>query len=178
MKAVEMPIEKLVPYINNPRINDDSVPMVKESIKLFGFQQPVVVDKNNVIVIGHTRTMAAKELGMKTVPVIVADDLDEEKIRALRLIDNKVAENAEWDEELLNEEIGELLDSGFVDIQDFFGEKVADAFMEEIEQNDDSDGSYECTCPRCKFSGEEYLFMRYQDTGEGIFDEEDEEDDE
>ena len=72
-----MDIDSLIPYENNPRFNGEAVSVVAESIRLYGFQQPVVVDKNKVIVVGHTRTLAAKKLGLKTVPVVVADDLTE-----------------------------------------------------------------------------------------------------
>ncbi len=161
MKIIEMDIDSLIPYENNPRFNGEAVSVVAESIRLYGFQQPVVVDKNNVIVVGHTRTLAAKKLGLKTVPVVVADDLTDEEIRAYRLVDNKVAEKAEWDEEILKVEIGELLDSGYADIQDFFADKVADILIDEMEETENSD---ECTCPRCKYKAEKYMFKRYQDT--------------
>lgn len=107
-KIVQMGIEKLKPYENNPRINDKAVDAVAKSIENFGFKVPIVVDKNNVIVAGHTRLKAAQKLNLAQVPVIVADDLSPEKIRAFRLADNKVGELAEWDFDKLDEELAEL----------------------------------------------------------------------
>lgn len=100
-----MNIELLIPYENNPRNNDKAVEAVARSIKEFGFKVPIIIDKNNVIVAGHTRLKAAKKLGLKDVPVIVADDLTEDQIKAFRLADNKVSEIATWNDELLLEEL-------------------------------------------------------------------------
>lgn len=95
----------MIPYEKNPRKNDGAVKYVAESIKEFGFKVPIVVDNNNVIVAGHTRLKAAKRLGLEKVPVIIADDLTEEQIKAFRLADNKVSEFSEWDKELLLQEL-------------------------------------------------------------------------
>lgn len=111
-----MKIGDIIPYEKNPRKNDDAVKYVAESIKQFGFKVPIVIDKNNVIVAGHTRYKASKKLGLKEVPCIVADDLTEEQIKAYRLADNKVAELAEWDDYLLGEELDGILD---IDMCDF-----------------------------------------------------------
>ena len=92
MQIIQKQLNELVPYKNNPRINDAAVPAVAESIKAFGFKVPIVIDKNNVIVCGHTRYKAAQSLNMKSVPCIVADDLSDEQIKAFRLADNKVSE--------------------------------------------------------------------------------------
>ena len=100
-----MSVDDLTPYENNPRINDKAVEYVANSIKEFGFKVPIVVDENNIIVAGHTRLKASKKLGLEQVPVIVASDLTDEKVRAFRLADNKVSELAEWDEEKLAEHI-------------------------------------------------------------------------
>lgn len=105
MNIIEKPINEVIPYEKNPRINDNAVPAVMKSIEEFGFKVPIVIDKNGTIVTGHTRLKAAKKLGMKTVPCIVADDLTPEQIRAFRLADNKVAEAAEWEQSLLLEEL-------------------------------------------------------------------------
>lgn len=105
MNIIEINIKDLKPYEKNPRKNDEAVKYVVESIKNFGFKVPIVVDKDNVIVAGHTRYKAAKQLKLKTVPCIVADDLNEEQIKAFRLADNKVSEFAEWDFDLLGEEL-------------------------------------------------------------------------
>ena len=105
-----MPIGDVVPYEKNPRLNDQAVDAVASSIREFGFKVPIVVDGKGVVVSGHTRLKAAKTLGLADVPVIVADDLDDTKIKAFRLADNKVAELADWDESLLIKELEELGD--------------------------------------------------------------------
>lgn len=108
MKVKNLAIEKLVPYENNPRNNDAAVDYVANSIKEFGFQVPIVVDKDNVIVAGHTRYKAAQKLGLTEVPVVVAEDLTPKQIKAFRLADNKTAEKASWDFEKLTDEIADL----------------------------------------------------------------------
>jgi hypothetical protein len=97
MEIESISVKKIVPYPNNPRKNDDSVQYVAESIKEFGFKVPIVIDKNNVIVAGHTRLKAAESLGLKEVPCIRASDLSEEQVRAFRIADNKVSEHSKWD---------------------------------------------------------------------------------
>lgn len=106
-------IDDIVPYENNPRHNADAIEPVKESIRSFGFKVPMILDKENVIVAGHTRYEAAKALGMTEVPVIYADDLSEEQVRKFRLVDNKTAEFAGWDFSKLEEELAELDFSDF-----------------------------------------------------------------
>lgn len=101
-------VDEIIPYANNPRRNDKAVDAVAESIKQFGFKQPIVIDGGGVVVCGHTRLKAAKKLGIKTVPCIVAEDLTPEQIKAYRLADNKTAELAEWDMELLPLELDDL----------------------------------------------------------------------
>ena len=117
MQIINKPIKELIPYEKNPRKNDEAVKYVANSIKAFGFKQPIIIDKDNVIVCGHTRLLAAKQLGLKEVPCIMADDLSEEQIKAYRLADNKTAEFAEWDVELLNTELLDL-EANF-DMSDF-----------------------------------------------------------
>lgn len=120
MQIVEKKLAELQPYENNPRKNDNAVEYVAESIKRYGFKQPIVVDKDGVIVAGHTRYLASIELGLDTVPCLVADDLTEEQIKEYRLIDNKVAEYSSWDFNLLEEELDGLdfgaFDFGFPDL--------------------------------------------------------------
>ena len=94
MKIIEMQLKDLRPYERNPRRNDSSVDAVAESIKEFGFNVPIVIDKDNIIVCGHTRFKAAKKLKLKSVPCVIKDDLTEEQIKAYRLADNKVGENS------------------------------------------------------------------------------------
>ena len=121
MNIKNIKVEQLIPYINNPRRNDEAVDKVKASIQEFGFKVPLVIDKNNVVVTGHTRLKAAKLLGMEEVPCVVADDLTEAQIKAFRIADNRVAEYAEWDEELLKIELDELEEMDFdLDSLDMF----------------------------------------------------------
>lgn len=122
MKIIETPIEQLKPYANNPRLNDNAVDAVAASIKEFGFKVPIVVDGENVIINGHTRLKAAHKLGLKQVPVIVADDLTPEQVKAFRLADNKTGELAEWDMDKLDIELGsiaeiDMAEFGFDDIR-------------------------------------------------------------
>ncbi len=134
MNIIEKPINEVIPYEKNPRINDNAVPAVMKSIEEFGFKVPIVIDKNGIIVTGHTRLKAAKKLGMKTVPCIVADDLTPEQIKAFRLADNKVAEAAEWDMELLNEELDGIID---IDMSDFnFGDITDSPSSEDVVEDD------------------------------------------
>tara|TARA_R100001082_G_scaffold111009_1_gene92850 strand:+ start:1399 stop:1998 length:600 start_codon:yes stop_codon:yes gene_type:complete len=105
MKIKITPIDKLIPYHNNPRKNQ-AVDKVASSLSEFGFQQPIVVDKNMVVIVGHTRLLASQKLGFKKVPVFIAD-LSEAKAKAYRLADNRTNEDSTWEEELLK---GELLD--------------------------------------------------------------------
>lgn len=113
---VMMPIGEVRPYPNNPRINSEAVDKVAASLKSFGWRQPIVVDSSNVIIVGHTRLQAAKRLRMKEVPVLVADDLSEEQVKAYRLADNKTAEFAEWDMDKLGDELADILD---IDMEEF-----------------------------------------------------------
>lgn len=101
-------IGDIIPYENNPRKNDDAVEYVANSIREFGFRNPIILDKNNVIVAGHTRLLAAQKIGLDSVPVLYADDLTEEQIKAFRLVDNKTAEIAQWDFEKLEEELSQI----------------------------------------------------------------------
>ena len=121
MNVVEKRLDELQPYENNPRKNDKAVPYVKESIKRYGFKQPIVIDKNGVIIAGHTRYLASIELGLDTVPCVVADDLTEEEAKEYRLVDNKTNEFAGWDFDMLEEELESLnfdYDFHFPDIAD------------------------------------------------------------
>lgn len=108
MNIVEKRLNELKPYENNPRINDGAVKFVKNSIEEFGFKVPIVIDKDGVIVAGHTRYKASQELGLKTVPCVVADDLTDEQVKAFRIADNKTAEKASWDLDALKTEMEEL----------------------------------------------------------------------
>lgn len=122
MNVFEKKISEIRPYEKNAKKHDKKqIANVAESIKQYGFVQPVVIDRDGVIVIGHCRVDAAKKLGMKTVPCVCVDDLTPEQVNALRLVDNKSNES-EWDMDLLAEELGEVDLSAF-DLNFGFGEE-------------------------------------------------------
>lgn len=133
MDIKEMSLKDIKPYEKNPRKNDKAVPLVAASIKEFGFKVPIVIDKNNVIVAGHTRYKAAKKLGLKSAPCIIAEDLTDDQIKAFRLADNKVSEAAEWDFDLLDEELADLVE---FDMEQFGFETDVDELPEEVEEDD------------------------------------------
>lgn len=108
MKIEEISINAIKPYERNPRRNDNAVNGVANSIAQFGFQQPIVIDKNGVIVAGHTRYKAALKLGFKTVPCVRADNLTPKQVKAYRILDNKLNELAEWDISVLGEELAKI----------------------------------------------------------------------
>jgi DNA modification methylase len=108
MQIDNLPINDVIPYVRNPRNNDQAVAKVASSLNEFGWQQPIVVDEFMVVVAGHTRLAAARYLGMDRIPVHVAKNLTPEQVKAYRIADNRVAEEAEWDHELLRLELGEL----------------------------------------------------------------------
>lgn len=137
MNVQEIKLKDIKPYGKNPRKNDNAIPYVAESIKQFGFKVPIVIDKNNVIVAGHTRYKAARKLGFKSVPCIIADDLTDEQIKAFRLADNKVSEKAEWDLDLLDSEIEGIFD---IDMTDF-------GFEFESEELEAEEDEYQGTVP-------------------------------
>lgn len=116
LKIEYLSTDELIPYANNPRNNDDAVDYVANSIREFGFKNPVIVDKDNTVVCGHTRLKAAKKLGIKEVPCIRADDLTEEQIDAFRLADNKTSEIATWDFDKLEMELESITD---IDMSEF-----------------------------------------------------------
>lgn len=110
MELREFGIDEIKPYEKNPRKNDGSVRFVANSIKEFGFKVPIVIDSDHCIVAGHTRWKAARQLGLKKVPCIMADDLTPEQVKAYRLADNKVGEFSQWDMDLLGDELKDLGD--------------------------------------------------------------------
>ena len=138
MEIIQKSINDIIPYENNPRKNEKAVESVKKSIRRFGFKNPIIVDSEGVIIAGHTRYKASLELGLETVPVIVADDLTEKQIKAYRLADNKTGELAEWDFNALEAELFDL--SLSFDMSDFGFEieKITDeGFGEEFTLPDD-----------------------------------------
>ena len=159
MKIVEKKLDEIIPYENNPRKNEDAVQYVANSIKEFGWQQPIVVDKDNVIIVGHTRYKAALLLGYDKVPILVADNLTEEQVKAYRLADNKVSDFSIWDNfKLLNEldDISLDLSSFGFEMSNLFGEELNEkdnGFLDDIieskgkSQEDKLTINYKCKCP-------------------------------
>lgn len=157
MKVEAKSIDEIKPYENNPRDNDDAVDAVANSIKEFGWQQPIVVDNDGVIIAGHTRYKAAKKLGLKHVPVVVADNLTPDQVKAYRLADNKTAELADWDMDLLNDELDQIRN---IDMSDFGFDELDDDQIdtepkvddnEELSLDDFGDDKFEVVCPKCGF---------------------------
>lgn len=145
MEVKQIKLEHLKEYENNPRQNDEAVDKVAESIKEFGFKVPIIVDENMKIIAGHTRKKAALKLGLDEVPVIVADDLNEDQIKAFRLADNKVAEFSEWDIELLMSELEEIeMDMEEFGFEEFMSDPISIEDDEEDVLNNDID-DYENT---------------------------------
>lgn len=150
MKTVELTLDKIKPYENNPRNNDGAVDAVAASIEKFGFQQPLVLDKDNVIIVGHTRYKAAIKLGLETVPCVIANNLTEEQCKAYRLADNKVGELAQWDHAALNIELEgidmDMTEFGFLELSDL----DVDSFFEDAEPKEAAEPEEkEIQCPHC-----------------------------
>ena len=146
MNITDVKIDDITPYHDNPRVNTDAINVVKKSLSEFGFQQPLVLDKDNIIIVGHTRFAAAKELGFTDVPCFIADNLSDEKIKAYRIMDNKSAEYASWNYGLLTKEITDLLESdydleftGFTDVEleDMGFDMNLESFVEEPQSEED-----------------------------------------
>lgn len=156
MNIIEKPVSDLIPYENNPRLNDAAVDPVASSIREFGFKVPIVIDRNGVIVAGHTRLKAAQKIGLKTVPCIVADDLTDEQIKAFRLVDNKVAEIAEWDFDALEKELDALKfdmgEFGFDLLEDDIIN--TDSHLKKQTEPEAAEFVKKCTCPSCGFTFE------------------------
>ena len=151
MEVKMIKVEELKPYKNNPRHNEEAVKYVANSIKKFGFKVPIVIDKNRVIVAGHTRYKASLELGLKEIPCIIADDLNDEQIKAYRLADNKVSERATWDYDLLDLELNDILDINMEDfgfaIQDINLDINDEDFIQDTEITKSKEK--EIVCPHC-----------------------------
>ena len=150
MEIVNKKIKDIIPYENNPRNNDEAVEYVKNSIEEFGFKVPIILDKDNVIIAGHTRLKASMELGLKEVPCIIADDLNEEEVMAYRLADNKVGEKSKWDFDMLLKEL-DGLDANVMEkfgIEDMHIDYAGDEEEEEQEEKEKEDVYYRC--PNCQ----------------------------
>lgn len=152
MQVQEMKLTAIKPYENNPRKNDPAVDAVAASIKEFGWQQPIVVDRDLVIIAGHTRWKAAKKLKCKVVPVLVAEGLTDEQVKAYRLADNKSGELAEWDEAMLFEELAQI---GDIDMT-VFGFDAIDDLTENGKTDEDSVPEVDENNPPVSVSGEVY----------------------
>lgn len=164
LRVKYVPIGDVRPYEDNPRRNDGAVQAVANSLREFGWKQPIVVDADGTIIVGHTRYKAARALGMDEVPVVVASDLTPEQCAAYRLADNRVGELAKWDSELLAQELdgladidmsafgfdsGELMDADGID--DLFTDYDQDAASAKHD-NADAPAEHEgraITCPHC-----------------------------
>jgi len=159
VEIVDMPIEQIKPYKKNPRKNEKAVPEVVKSLREFGFRQPLVVDSSMVLIVGHTRLLAAKELGLTNVPVHIASTLTPAQVRAYRIADNRSHDRSEWDVTLLNEELGELFemdekfDIEFMDFGDFGpGEEKEKEIKEGSKELDEEEFSeFDHKCPKCGF---------------------------
>ena len=141
MKIENADINTIKPYENNPRkLKDSAIEKVAMSLKEYGFRQPIVVDKDRIIVVGHTRYRASKKLGLKEVPITIADNLTPEQINAYRIADNRTAEESEWDSELLKMEIKELEAKDFkLDLLGFNEDQLNDMLFEEKQGLTDED---------------------------------------
>lgn len=146
-------IEEIVPYENNPRYNENAIDKVAKSIQEFGFTNPILLDKDNVIIAGHTRYEASKKLGINEVDCIYLTDLSEEQIKAYRLVDNKTAEFATWDFDKLMEEIDEIADS--IDIAEYGFSQIEldliDDIVSKVEEAEEPEEKNEAQlmCPNC-----------------------------
>ena len=163
MKIEERGINEIKPYERNPRKNDQAVDSLVNSIKAFGFKIPIIIDKDGVIVAGHTRYKAAKKIGMETVPCIIADELTDEQLKAFRLADNKTHELSGWVFDVLFD----AMDETSFDMRQFgFGGMVKDddgeeartgatkqkiAANEEFDTDMFGDDAFDCVCPCCGF---------------------------
>ena len=145
MNILEMSPDDLIPYENNPRDNDGAVDAVAASIRAFGFKVPIIIDKDNVIVAGHTRLKAAQALGLTSVPVIRADDLTEEQVREFRILDNKSSEYAGWNLDMMKKELEEI--SG-IDMSEF-GFMIEEIEKEKKKTDREPKEATEICCPRC-----------------------------
>ena len=163
MEIIVKKINEVIPYENNPRKNEEAVDYVAKSIKEFGFKVPIIIDKDNIIVTGHTRLKAAKKLGLKEVPCIMADDLTEEQIKAFRLADNKVSEVATWDFDLLNIELEDIFD---INMEEFGFSEVNidwDNVEDLTDENYDEPKHNMLECPKCHHIDRDIHFKKVEE---------------
>lgn len=131
LDIIYVSMDEITPYENNPRMNDGAVESVAKSISEFGFKVPIVLDKDHVIICGHTRYKAAKQLGLTEVPCVIAADLTPKQVKAFRLADNRVSDNSIWDNKKLLEELDDLDDI-------FTGFELSDVFDNTLDEKDNS----------------------------------------
>jgi site-specific DNA-methyltransferase (adenine-specific) len=148
LRIIYKKVEDLIPYVNNPRNNDSAVDVVANSINEFGFKVPIIIDKSNIIIAGHTRLKAAQKLGIEEVPVIIADDLTPAQIKAFRIMDNKSSEYAEWDYDALKIELESLKELNFDLDLTGFGESEKDKGKYYLVEGDENE--IFCSCPAGK----------------------------
>jgi len=163
MDIIDVKINKLKPYDKNAKKHDQTqIDNVAESIKQFGMVQPIVIDKNNVVIIGHCRLEACKKLKFKQVPCVLADSLTDEQVAKLRLLDNKLNES-DWDFDLLGEELADL-DLGDFDLD--WGINNLRITDDDFEDEESVDGVNKklLKCPICGHINEEKAFKNYEYT--------------
>ncbi len=163
LRVEQWPTDKLVDYARNPRKNDAVVDKMCAAIREFGFRIPVVAKSDGTVVDGHLRLKAARKLGLETVPVALADDLTDAQIKAFRLLANKSANWAEWDDELLALELGELQAEGFdLELTGFDGDEIAELLAEETEGLTDPDDTPETPADPVSVLGDVWVLGRHR----------------
>lgn len=160
MKIKNVAIDTVIPYARNPRNNQGAIAKVAGSIKEFGWQQPIVVDSEMVVIAGHTRLAAAQSLGMDKVPIVIAENLTPAQVKAYRLADNRVSQEAEWDHDLLTLELQDLVGEEYdLDLTGFSDDELAALIRDEINFDpgtEDEQGKLDeidpklVICPHCK----------------------------
>ena len=153
MKIIDVLIDEIQEYENNPRNNDSAVEVVAASIKEYGFKVPIVIDKDGVIIAGHTRLKAARSLGLTSVPCVVADDLTPEQVTAFRIVDNKTAELAGWEHTKLDEELRELKDLG-EEMERFGFRELEEVDINELFSEPEEEKKKEPKTIKCEHCGE------------------------
>ena len=166
MQIEMLHVSDLIPYAKNARHNEKAVDKVVSSIQEFGFKNPIIVDQNNEIIAGHTRLLAARKLGITEVPTIKADDLTPEQVKAFRIADNKTAEIAEWDYELLAQELEELkLENYDLSLTGFDfseAEQLLDSLKDENEEVEDDDFEIEVPANLITQKGDVWLLGKHR----------------
>lgn len=175
MKIVNLPIDKIKPYDKNPRKNDNAIDEVAKSISEFGFRQPLVLDENHVIIVGHTRFLAAVKIGLTEVPCHIAKDLNQAKIKAYRIMDNRTHEHSEWDKGLLLNELNSVFEENNNFNLDFFAFDTSffDSTLGLNDLNEDSgkpevkekEKEYLLVCICDDENHQQELFNKFQDEG-------------